>query len=303
MRRPVSRTYGKRNAISCFKVGAEYDRKIVPNTGGLVLTPIGGIGTIASSQSYDQYQGGAAVQKGFDRLFVGLAAGVVKTTYDQLDTTGGTLSQSYRDNLVTTLSGRGGYWFAPAFYAYTEAVGNFRDYVGASYNSQGYRVVAGLGSDRISLFRGEIYGGYQQQIYDVPLHGPTASPVYGGKIFWYPTPAWTVSAQLNETYSESSVPTPTNPQGNPALVTSARLNVSYQLARDWSASLRGGFDHSAYLGSPRINDSWMAGANFTYEVYRNFGVVLDYSFTRVNSNLAFSSYSRNAVSLGGTYRY
>ena len=286
-----------------IKLQGQYDHKTLLTNGGLVLTPTGASGTLVGLQSYNQYQTAASVQKSFDWLFVGLAGGVVKTTYDQLDTTGGKLSQNYRDSLVTTVSARGGYWISPAFYAYTEAVGNFRDYADASYNSQGYRVVGGLGSDRISLFRGEIYGGYQQQIYDKALKGSLASPVFGGKIYWYPTRDWTVRASLDETFTDSSTPTPTNPLGNPARRTSARLSLSYQLARDWSASWFGGFDHSVYLGSPRLDDSYMTGANLTYGIYRNLGVTLNYTFIRVNSNAALSSYSCNVISMGATYKY
>jgi hypothetical protein len=291
-----------------FKAQGEYDHKTKVTNGGVVLTPIGGAGMLARPQTYNQFQGSAAVQKAFGRLFVGLAGGVVSTIYDPLVTTGGTMSQSYRDNLLTTVSARGGLWVSPSFYVYTEAVGNFRDYANApniflTYNSQGYRTIAGLGSDRISLFRGEIYAGYQRQIYDLSLLGSAGSPVYGGKIYWYPTRAWTVSASLDETFTDSSYPTPSNPRGNPARLTSALLNVDYQLARDWKASLHGGYFHLTYLGSPRVDNSWIAGAVFAYDFSRNLGVALEYNFARVNSNAAYSSYSRNQVGLAATYRY
>ena len=285
------------------KLQGQYDHTTVLNNGGLILTPTGASGTLVKLQSYNRYQATGSIQKDFDRLFVGLAAGAVKTAYDQLNTTGGTLSQNYRDSLVTTVTARGGYWISPAFYAYTEAVGNFRDYADASFNSRGYRVIGGVGSDRISLFRGEIYGGYQQQFYDTALNGSFSSPVFGGKIFWYPTRAWTVAVSLDEAFTDSSTPTPTNPHGNPARSTSARLSLSYQLAREWSASWFGGFEHSVYLGSPRIDNAYVTGASIIYGVYRNLGVSFNYTYFRVNSNAALSSYSRSVISVGATYKY
>ena len=47
---------------------------------------------------------------------------------------------------------------------------------GTIYNSEGYRVVGGLGTDRISLFKGEIYAGYQQQLYDYTPFGSPSEP-------------------------------------------------------------------------------------------------------------------------------
>lgn len=286
-----------------FKAQGEYDRRTYLTNGGQLLTPTGGVGTLVAPQLSDQFKGSVAVEKDFDHLFVAMSATLAKTTYADLDTTGGTISQNYRDSFVTSVAGRGGYWFSPAGYVFMEAAGNIRDFSDAAYDSQGYRVTAGLGSNRIGLFRGEIYAGYQQQMFDTPLYGSTAAPVFGGKVYWYPTRALTISAVLDETFSDSSDPTPTNPSGFAAEITSARLNAFYQMAKSWSISWRGGVDHSAYLGSVRVDQSWVTGTTFNYEINRNMNLIFDYNFTRVNSNAASSSYSRNTLSLGGAYRY
>ncbi len=286
-----------------FKAQGEFDRRTYLTNGGQLLAPNGAVGTLVSPQVSEQFKGSAAFERDFNHLFVGMSASVARTLYEELETTSGTFSQSYRDSTVTTVAGRGGYWFSPAGYVFVEGVGNIRDFSDSSYNSHGYRAIAGLGSNRIGLFRGEVYAGYQQQIFDTPAYGSSSSPVFGGKIYWYPTRALTLSAILDETYSDSSDPTPTNPNGYAAEITSFRLNAYYQIARRWSVSWRGGFDHSVYVGSVRVDQSWVTGASFNYEINRNVSLVCDYTYTRVNSNAFESSYTRHMVNLGAAYRY
>ena len=285
------------------KAQAEYDRLSTLIVGGQLETPAGIPTTLVSPQQYQQWRASAALQKTFGRYFVGLSLGAVQTNYDSLATTAGSLSQSYRDNVVTTLTGRAGYWLMPMLYGYAEAAGNLREYADDPLNSRGYRAVAGLGSDRISLFRGELYAGYQRQDYGAPLAGAASTPVFGGKVFWYPTRAWTVSTSLDEAFSDSSNPTPSNPRGDPARVTTAQGNAAYQLAREWSATAFVRFDHSEYLGVDRTDNAWTLGARVNYEIARDFHVSLDYSYIQMNSNAAGASFFNNVVGLGGVYKF
>ncbi len=286
------------------RVGGEYNHLIAPILPvGLIQIPTGALGTFISQPTADRFSADLSVFKSFDRLFVGVAGSASKTNYSSVATTAGTLPQGILDNLVTTVTGRGGYWLVPAVYAFTEASGNFREYSGDIYNSSGYRVIGGLGSHYISLFRGEIYAGYQRQFYDKAFIGQAANPVIGGSISWFPTRALTVSASLDQTFTIASFVSVGNPFGNPARLTSASLNLSYDFAREWSASWRGGYYHFVYIGTPLRNDAWLMGATVTYNLYRNLGLTLDYSFMRLVSNAPLSSFTRNTVSLGASYRY
>jgi hypothetical protein len=280
-----------------------YERKAMHISGGAVATPGGGYAMLASPLVSDNFSAGAAIRKSFGRLFLGLSLDTTKTLFSDLRTSTGVFSQAYRDSLVTRLTARGGWWLTPALYGFTEAAGNIRDIADGSLTSRGYRASVGLGTDRISLFRGEIFGGVQRQNYQRAILTEAATPVFGGKIFWYPTRAFTVRASLDQTFTDSSMPTPANPGGFPARVTTALLHVHYHMARDWSVVWRGGFDHSVYLGVIRRDNGWHTGATFTYDIYRNMTASLDYEFQRVNSNAANASLKRNAVTLGVRYRY
>ena len=285
------------------KTRFEFNRKATYVSGGVVESPMGTLSTIASPLNASQWLGSAAVIKSYGKMFVGLSGEVVKTNYDSLTTTTGSVGQSYRDSLVTRITARGGFWLTPALYAFSEVGGNLREFSETGYTSRGYRVVGGIGTDRISLFRGEIFAGIQRQVYDQPMIADAVSPILGGKIYWYPTRALTFSAALDQTFSDSSVPTPGNPNGNPARISTARLNVNYQLAQDWSAGWRIGFDHSAYLGSTRRDNGWWTGASLSYDIYRNVALTMDYDYFRMYSNVSSAQYTRNVVNIGLKYRY
>ena len=280
-----------------FKIGGEYDRHTDIYNNGVVTNSFGTSGLIASPQSYNTFGGYVSGLKTIGRFFVGLSAGSTATTYETLYTTTGPVNQTYRDNLVTTVTGRLGYTITPLIYAYTEAAGNFHNFNGDTvdnllapnlltpgtiYNNQGYRVVGGLGSDRISLFQGEIYAGYQQQIYDYTLFGAPSSPVYGGRISWFPTRAVTVTAALDEFYQDSGLALADNYTGSAAHVTSATINAQYAMSRQWTASLGGGYSDVLYLSGGRHDHRWTTGSTLNYEIWRNLSATLNYSLVLVD---------------------
>lgn len=288
-----------------LRVSGEYDRRTDMYNNGVVVSPLTGqaLGVFASPQRYNVFTGSASALKSFDRFFVGLAGTVTGTTYDTLYTTTGPTSQSYRDDVVYAVDARFGYKLTPIIYAFSQATGNFRVFDDPIYNSEGYRVEVGLGTDRISLFRGEIYAGYQRQIYDYAPFGAPDSPVYGCKVYWYPTKAWTVSASLDETYQDSGLTTVGNLTGSAAHVTAAALNVNYVMSRWWNASIQGGYSDISYIDGGRHDHRWSAGATLNYQIMRNLDATFRYNLADVQSNVSGGSFVRNQFTLGGTYKY
>lgn len=285
-----------------FKAELEYDHRTM-HVGGVASLPGGDFATLAMPLAYDRFRGAVAVQKSFDSMFLGASAETVKTSYASLQTAKGRSSQEYRDSFASTVAMRAGVWLSPALYAYSETSGNVRDYADASYTSRGYRTVAGLGSDRIGLFRGEVFAGVQQQFFDEPVLKTTTSPVFGGKVFWYPTRDITVKATVDQSFSDARLTSASNPVGFPERVTSAQLSASFQISKDWSASAKGGYARSSYIGTSRRDNTWTAGVMVFHEISRNVGVTLEYDFSRIISNADAASYTRNAVMLGVKYRY
>ena len=79
--------------------------------------------------------------------------------------------------------------------------------------------------------------------------------------------------------------------------------TTYGLSRQWSVGARVGYTRADYIGFNRLDNGWMAGASFNYEIWRNLALTLDYQYSTVQSNLALSDYTRNQYTAGLTYRY
>jgi hypothetical protein len=264
------------------------------------LNPTGvGISPVVNPQIYNQYSGLVSVQKVFDRTFVNFAGSVVDINYDSSPT-----GAQSPNGVVYTGVGRGGFWFTPFLYAYAEGSVDQRRYNTGTFNSNGSRTVGGIGSDQIGLFRGEVYGGYQQERFDSATLGTVNGTVAGGRLYYYPLRELTIAGSVDETIGVSQLAvTPTAPFGTSTRVTTSLLQATYGIAPEWAASARFGYIHTTYVGATRLDDAWLGGATITYSVWVNFGVTLDYQHIELKSNVPLQSFTRDVVTLGATYTY
>ncbi|MCC2095800.1 MAG: outer membrane beta-barrel protein [Hyphomicrobiales bacterium] len=286
-----------------FKAGVDYTRAASYVGGGTTRSANGTLSTIVATQFTNQTRAGIALQKSFGRYFVGVSAEMLHSDYSSLRTTTGVLSQNYRNNTYSRLSARGGVWFAPVFYAFGEASVNARHYGSGTGQSRGHRIVAGVGSDRISLFRGELYAGLHREFYSQKLIPTSSDPVFGGKIYWYPTRAWIVNLSLEQAYSSTSVPTPGNPNGFPQRMTTLAMYARYQMARNWNATVRGAVFRANYLGVNRRDTGWNTALSVNYDIRRNLTFSLDLEHYQMASNEKTAGYTHSIYKLGAKYRY
>ena len=215
-------------------------RKTDINNSGQVI--VNGVEqTLVDPLTYNEYRTSVSGLKSFDRFFVGLAGAARRNTYDDIeDTLGQIISQDYRNQTVYTFSGRVGIHLSPVFYAFAEPSQNWRHFNDSTFNSEGQRIVAGLGTDRISLFQGEIFAGYQRQDYDNAAFGDVESDVYGGQLYWYPTRDLTVGIEVDKSIGDSTLSSPGNPSGSPVEDTGILVRSEYILSDIWSLSGRVG---------------------------------------------------------------
>src|SRR5215831_19332618 len=167
----------------------------------IILNPFGttpGVNPIA----YNQFTGGARVTKTFNEAFVILSGTAFDIVYDHSDNIPFPFQTSH-DGASFWISGRVGYHFTPSFYAFAQGDGIFQRFSNSLFDTNGYRVIGGVGSeDPNSLFKGEVYGGYQvqnQQQQNVLASGfvpnvlalgvpqDVNSPVFGGRLSYFPT--------------------------------------------------------------------------------------------------------------------
>jgi Putative beta-barrel porin 2 len=264
------------------------------------LNPTGiGLAPTTAPQSYNQLTASLSVEKTFYRAFAGLDASVVDLVYDR---SGGVAPAP--SGITSTAAARGGFWITPFLYGYAQGSLDRRSYAQRALGSSGYRTIAGIGSRRVHLVRGEIYAGYQAESYRSAAIGSEGGWVFGGRADYTPLRRLDLKASLDEALGASLL-APASPSvaGTATQVTTALAEADYTFAADLEASGRAGYIRTDYAGNQRRDSAWVAGATVTYSVWLNFGVTLDYQHLGSFSNVPLQSFSRDVVTIGGTYKY
>jgi len=286
----------------------------------IIINPFGTSPTV-NPIAYNQFTLGGSATKSFGDWFVSGSATAFHIAFDHGDNTLFPFNTSH-DSTSVWVGGRVGYHFVTGVYAFAEVDGVLQRFENSVFNTNGYRVLGGIGTDdRNSLVRGEVYGGYQfqhqlaQNVFipgtTVPVFGfdqDSNSPVFGGRVYYYPTPFWTFVGSADQVLSMSTILAPGIPAGTPNRTTTLLLQTTYGLSRQWSIGARAGYTRSDFVGNTffgldRTDNAYMLGASLNYEIWRNLNLTLDYQWTTSNSNVPFNDFTKNVVSAGLTYRY
>jgi len=200
---------------------------------------------------------------------------------------------------------RTGFWVTPQVNAFVEGGVDLRRYGDNWYDSNAYRLIGGLGSDLIGLFRGEVFGGWQRQVSAEGTFGAVDAPAYGGRIYYYPTPYLTVGASLDQSFGAAATPaTPKGTRSPSDETVEARFQADYSLVRYWTASFRAGYGRTTWSNNPLVESEWTVGGGVSYNVWRNTALTLNYQYTATAANEAgVAVYNQSIVSAGMTYRY
>jgi hypothetical protein len=280
----------------------------------IIINPFGTTPSV-NPIPFNQFTGGASGTAISGPFFATLGAAAFYILYDESPDTVPAPFQTSLNGANIWVTGRLGYHVVPGFYVFGEGDGIFQRFNNSLFDTNGYRAIGGIGWDEPkSLFRGEIYGGYQAQFQEnlneavIPpglVVPPTdiAKPVFGGRLSYYPTPYWTLIAQVDQTLGVSTFLSPGIPAGAPSQVTTAILQTTYGIARDWSVGARGGYTRAQFFGISDLQNGWLAGASFNYQIWRNLFLTLDYQYTNVRSNVAFGNFITNMGTAGVTYKY
>jgi len=251
----------------------------------------------------DVYTATASVEKIFDRGIFHVSGALARTEYE---------NTMLASNITAkTLTADAATWLGPVFYAYTNGSYAIQD---SMTDSTAYRVVGGIGTRQIGLFRASAYYGHQGS--DVQNSGTAGGEVYGGSVTYYPTPIWTISARVDETVNISNQTAVTNivqnnqtpsalviPVSSSTRTTATSLNTSYLASVQWSIYGTFGYTRADYIGNPRVDESWLANAVFQYKVTPRMTLSWLYQYSSIVSNVPFNSSTQNFVSMGATYKF
>jgi Putative beta-barrel porin 2 len=254
---------------------------------------------------YDQYTGTFAVDKVFNHGILSLNSSAVQTNYE---------NQSAQDYSSRSFSGSGGVWLGPLFYAFSDgSVARNSGSLQAPGAVTSYRARGGIGSRQFGLFRASAYFGHQGS---QSATGTAGGEIYGAALSYYATRLWTLNLSADETVNISSqtlasnlalnlpAPTPLQiPLGTSTRITSTALNSDYVISPLWSTSEHFSYTHLEYLNSPRLDNTWLADATLTYNMWRNMSITWEYQYSRILSNAPLNSSTRNYATMSALYKF
>jgi hypothetical protein len=295
---------------------------VLPN--GTILSPtgqpIGQASTVPGSSAQlqvnpsNQYTGTFAIDKIFNRGYLSLVGSVNRTDYENQ-----TIQQSFNSR---TLTENAGFWLGPLLYAYsngsvstlvTDAASSATTSL-PSTSTTSYRVIGGLGTRPLDLFRGSVYFGHQGSEGGGTVAG---GDVYGGAISYYPTAQWTLTGTIDRTINIASAQSAaTNlaltlpgvtaeqiPLGSSTETTSFGFLTSYQITRQWFSQFQLAYSLIEYPGTRRIDNSWVLDATLRYDIWRNMSLTWEYRYASILSNAPFVSATSNYGVMSAIYRF
>jgi hypothetical protein len=260
----------------------------------------------------DTYTAQASVEKIFNRGIVTLTESLAQTDYTQGSTQSSSSSTALTNYTTKTFSGSGAYWLTPTLFAFSNGAYSNHDTVGD--DSTIYFARGGIGTRQIGLFRASAYYGYQGS--NDQIAGPAGGLIYGGSLSYYPTPVLTLTAKIDETINRASQlgtsnlalnlfnPTAaTIALSSSTQITSPALQANYIISEQWSIFGNFGLAHIDYIGSPQIENAWLADLNLQYSPSRSWTFNWEYQYTAIQSNVPLNSSIRNYVSASANYKF
>ena len=210
-----------------------------------------------------------SAQKIFNGGIVTVGASVAKTNYEIQG------PQASADFINKTFNEDAAFWLGPVYYFYTDGTYNIRDtdanFTSTASNSTAYRIIGGIGTRQFGLFRVSAYFGHQGS--GASNSGSAGGNVYGGALTYYPTAAWTISANIDETINLAPAGAPPSTQaiGIPGItplqiplssstqITSASLHSSYTINPQWTLNGLFGYTHVENIGSRNLGQQLRCG--------------------------------------------
>ncbi len=280
---------------------------INPTTGQVVgqVGPTSSVSPLSIVNPYDQFTGTASVQKLFSDGIATLGASVQRVDYDE---------QGTPDYTTKSFTEDGSFWLGSIFYAYSDGSFAVRT-TDPDSSSTAYRVVGGIGTRQVGLFRLSGYFGHQGS--SEAGSESAGGNVYGGTLAYYPTPAWTITANVDETlnYAPANAAPATQALSIPAItplqvavtsstqITATSLRSAYAINPQWTLTNLFGFTRVQYIGSPIWDNSWVADTTLRYDIWRNLSLTWDYQYSTIISNAPQTTAVRNLITMSATYRF
>lgn len=245
--------------------------------------------------AYNLYEVSGALNKRFDRWWTSIGAAGTWSQYETPTIGGVPQFISYRNGVVSVVSGRVGYVVAPLTSIFVEGAGNRRDFQSNPFDSTGYRVVAGILLEQGpgARVKGEAYGGYMYQNYSGIGFQTVSTFTYGGALAWLIAPQWTAVVSGRRNALESAYFT-VGPIGSSVVESEVGGRIDYQILPNLVIGAGATWLQDQFLGQGRTDRSISPLASVKYFATRNLILGFDYrNVSFDSSNAGVLSYYRN----------
>jgi hypothetical protein len=264
----------------------------------IILTPTGTVTTFTGFDrplGFNLYEISGALNKRFNRWWTSVGAAGTWSQYDTPTINGVPQFISYRNGLVSVVSGRVGYVVAPLTSLFVEAAGNRRDFQSNPFDSNGYRVVGGvlLEQGPGARVKGEAFAGYMYQNYNGIGFQTVSTFTYGGALAWVIAPQWTAVVNGRRNALESAFST-TGSLGSSVVESEVGGRLDYQVLPNVVIGGGATWLQDQFLGQDRTDSAISPLASVKYFATPNLILGFDYRNVTFDSNNAgVLSYYRN----------
>jgi hypothetical protein len=110
----------------------------------------------------------------------------------------------------------------------------------------------------------------------------------------------------SSTFLALTVPVPLPlqiPLGSSTKITSTSFSAAYVISRQWTLTERFAYSVIDYIGSPRVDNTWLADSLLSYEMRKDLTLTWDYQFSSIDSNVPQVGTWRHLVNVGATYKF
>lgn len=251
---------------------------------------------------YSLLSGDVTLRREFGRFTGSVGARV--NSYDFGSTVaqnGTTINQDSLDGQIYTAHGRVDYAFSEKSAFFTALEGNARRLRGTpdqSFNSDGYRALAGFDVEITHLIKGEIAAGYMDQRFEAASVGTIQGPAYRAMLTWSP------SRQLDIFFkTEQLITTASDTSLTAVLANAAQFGFDYEIRRNVILSTAVAYEKDNFKGQPRDDNVYVLDAQLKYLLNKINSVSLQYRYQRRNSNQTEFSYDKHLIGIMATAQF
>jgi len=265
---------------------------------GSLISPAGAV----EPTPFSLLSGDLTLRHEFGRLTG--SAGASVDSYDFGSTVaqnGRPISKDSSDGQIYQAHGRIDYAFSEKLSLFTAASGNtrrLRGVPGLSFNSDGYRALAGFDVELTPLVKAELAGGYMDQRFEAASFGTLKGPTYRAMLTWSP------SRQLDVYFNaEQLVTTPGDISVTAIVANAAQLGFDYEIRRNVTLSAAATYEKDNFKTEVRNDTVYGVDVQLIYRLTNMSSISLRYNHIRRDSSQPQFDFDKDLIGIKATAQF